>query len=124
MKSVAPLPTSRNRFGTEHSQAADTFPADYLVFLLHQRWRQEHSGIGPFGATVATPSGTCATKTCGGCANAARKRVSMPVSVEPGTTAFTRIPELATSRAIELVMPSPAYLAPTLIEATAAPSCP
>src|ERR1700693_5822524 len=34
------------------------------------------------------------------------KRVNMPVSVGPGATPFTRIPDLATSSATDLVMPS------------------
>ena len=38
------------------------------------------------------------------------KRVSMPVSVGPGATAFTRIPDLAASSATDLVMPSTACL--------------
>ena len=37
----------------------------------------------------------------------------MPVSVGPGATAFTRIPDLAISSATDLVMPSTACLAPT-----------
>ena len=41
------------------------------------------------------------------------KRVNMPVSVGPGATAFTRIPDLATSSATDLVMPSTACLLPT-----------
>src|SRR5258708_4277355 len=40
-------------------------------------------------------------------------RVSMPVSVGPGATALTRIPDLASSSATDLVMPSTACLAPT-----------
>ena len=39
------------------------------------------------------------------------KRVNMPVSVGPGATAFTRIPDLAISSATDLVMPSTACLA-------------
>jgi hypothetical protein len=39
--------------------------------------------------------------------------VSMPVSVGPGATAFTRMPDLASSSAADLVMPSMACLAPT-----------
>lgn len=41
------------------------------------------------------------------------KRVSMPVSVGPGATALTRIPDLAISSATDLVMPSTACFAPT-----------
>jgi hypothetical protein len=41
------------------------------------------------------------------------KRVNMPVSVGPGATAFTRIPDLAISSATDLVMPSTACLLPT-----------
>src|SRR3981081_998108 len=48
------------------------------------------------------------------------KRVNMPVSVGPGATALTRIPDLAISSATDLVMPSTACLAPTEIEAPAA----
>ncbi len=40
------------------------------------------------------------------------KRVSMPVSVGPGATLFTRIPDLAISSATDLVMPSTACLLP------------
>ena len=41
------------------------------------------------------------------------KRVNIPVSVGPGATAFTRIPDLAVSSATDLVIPSTACLAPT-----------
>jgi hypothetical protein len=41
------------------------------------------------------------------------KRVNMPVSVGPGATPFTRIPDLAISSATDLVMPSTACLLPT-----------
>src|SRR2546425_10173377 len=41
------------------------------------------------------------------------KRVNMPVSVGPGATPFTRIPDLAVSSATDLVMPSTACLLPT-----------
>src|SRR6185295_8690414 len=41
------------------------------------------------------------------------KRVNMLVSVGPGATAFTRIPDLASSSATDLVMPSTACLLPT-----------
>ena len=40
------------------------------------------------------------------------KRVSMPVSVGPGATPFTRIPDGAISRATDRVMPSTACLLP------------
>src|SRR3954464_2381787 len=40
-------------------------------------------------------------------------RVNMPVSVGPGATAFTRIPDFASSSATDLVMPSTACLLPT-----------
>ena len=40
------------------------------------------------------------------------KRVNMPVSVGPGATALTRIPDFASSSAKDLVMPS-ACLLPT-----------
>jgi hypothetical protein len=41
------------------------------------------------------------------------KRVNIPVSVGPGATPFTRIPDLAVSSATDLVMPSTACLLPT-----------
>src|SRR6478752_483876 len=41
------------------------------------------------------------------------KRVNIPVSVGPGATALTRIPDLASSRATDLVRPSTACLLPT-----------
>ena len=43
----------------------------------------------------------------------AGEAVSIPVSVGPGETAFTRIPDLAISSATDLVTPSTACLAPT-----------
>jgi hypothetical protein len=43
----------------------------------------------------------------------ASKTFNMRVSEGPGATAFTRIPDLATSRATDLVIPSTACLLPT-----------
>jgi hypothetical protein len=48
------------------------------------------------------PSGTCVARAALFCAVPV-KRVSMPVSVGPGATAFTRIPDLASSSATYLV---------------------
>ena len=62
------------------------------------------------------PNGTCVAKAALFSAVPV-KRVSMPVSVGPGATALTRIPDLAISSATDLVMPSTACLAPTYIEA-------
>src|SRR5438876_394609 len=41
------------------------------------------------------------------------KRVNMPVSIGPGATLFTRIPDLTVSSATDLMMPSTACLLPT-----------
>jgi hypothetical protein len=40
------------------------------------------------------------------------KRVSVAVSVAPGATAFTRMPDVATCSATDVVMPSTACLLP------------
>src|SRR3979409_235686 len=56
------------------------------------------------------PSGTCFARAAL-FSDVPVKRVSMPVSVGPGATAFTRIPDLASSSATDLVMPSTACLA-------------
>jgi hypothetical protein len=51
MKSVAPLPISRGRYGAENLTDVPGLIPEY--FSLRQRWRQEHSGIRPFGVNVA-----------------------------------------------------------------------
>jgi len=58
------------------------------------------------------PSGTCVARAALFSAVPV-KRVSMPVSMGPGATALTRIPDLAISSATDFVMPSTACLAPT-----------
>jgi hypothetical protein len=50
MKSVAQLPISRGRYGAEHLTDVPGLIPEY--FSLRQRWRQEHSGIRPFGVNV------------------------------------------------------------------------
>src|SRR4029077_8982114 len=52
------------------------------------------------------------------------KRVSIPVSVVPGATTFTRTPLPATSSAADLVIPSTACLLATYTDAPAAPTLP
>src|SRR6266478_4975142 len=52
------------------------------------------------------------------------KRVSMPVSVVPGATTFTRTPVPATSSAADFVIPSTACLLATYTDAPAAPTLP
>jgi hypothetical protein len=55
MKSVAPLPISRGRYGSDHSRATDTFRCDYWVFLAPTKAVEiKHSGIRPsFPSVVA-----------------------------------------------------------------------
>src|SRR5712692_1967680 len=52
------------------------------------------------------------------------KRVSIPVSVVPGATTFTRTPVPATSSAADFVIPSTACLLATYTDAPAAPTLP
>jgi hypothetical protein len=75
MKSVAPLPISRVRFGTEHSQAADAFRADYLVFLTAPKGETRTFRHSSLWGERCHSSGTCATSCV---APTPRKGGSMP----------------------------------------------
>ena len=81
---------------------------------MYEAWSEAMNTIASASSSVRPrrASGTCATRAAL-FSGVPVKRVSMPVSVGPGATALTRIPDLATSSATDLVMPSTACLLPT-----------
>jgi hypothetical protein len=97
----------------EHDNVVKTFPPIEPIALSQYPFRGDEDGrVGKFlRAAEATHQNTRHQSDL--VLRRARKTGYMPVSVGPGATAFTRMPDLATSSATDLVMPSTACLRPT-----------